>query len=108
MVSDIINLYLALKKILGEAKEAEVFKRLYDEGMQCLRKYFPGGKLPVGEIMKRELVSFPLLGFELFIAHEVESNEDVYYEHLVKCPFLTMTKKWAYANCPVISSAIMM
>ena len=72
----------------------------YDEGMKRIRKNFPGGKLPVGELMKRELVSFPMLGFELYIDHEVENGEDVYYEHLTKCPFLDMAKKMGIADSP--------
>ena len=98
--SDRINLYLDLKKILGEKQGEEVFKKLYDEGMKRIRKNFPGGKLPVGELMKRELVSFPVLGFELHIDHEVEDGEDVYYEHLTKCPFLNMAKKMGIAELP--------
>jgi hypothetical protein len=100
IVSDRINLYLDLKKILGEDKGTEVFKKLYDESMKRIRKNFPGGKLPIGELMKRELVSFPVLGFDLFIEHEVENGEDVYYEHLVKCPFLDMAKKMGIAEIP--------
>ena len=61
MVSERINLYLDLKKILGDEKGTDIFKKLYDEGMKRIRKNFPGGKLPVGELMKRELVSFPVL-----------------------------------------------
>jgi len=100
LVSDRINLYLDLKKVLGEKEGVEVFKKLYDEGMKRIRKNFPGGKLPVGELMKRELVSFPMLGFELYIDHEVENGEDVYYEHLTKCPFLDMAKKMGIADSP--------
>ena len=54
--SDRINLYCDLKKILGNEQGGELFKKLYDEGMKRVRKNFPGGKLPVGELMKRELV----------------------------------------------------
>ena len=50
--------------------------------------------------MKRELVSFPVLGFELNIDHEVEDGEDVYYEHLTKCPFLDMAKKMGITDIP--------
>ncbi len=98
--SDRINLYLDLKKILGDEQGETVFKKLYDEGMKRIRKNFPGGKLSVGELMKRELVSFPVLGFELYIDHEVEDGEDVYYEHLTRCPFLNMTKKMGIAELP--------
>jgi len=100
LVSDRINLYLDLKKILGEEKGTELFKKLYDEGMKRLRKNFPGGKLPIGELMKRELISFPVLGFDLFIDHEVENSEDVYYEHLTTCPFLNMAKKMGISELP--------
>lgn len=100
LVSDRINLYLDLKKVLGEKEGVEVYKKLYDEGMKRIRKNFPGGKLPIGELMKRELVSFPLLGFELYIDHEVENGEDVYYEHLTKCPFLDMAKKMGISESP--------
>lgn len=100
LVSDRINLYLDLKKVLGEKEGVEVYKKLYDEGMKRIRKNFPGGKLPVGELMKRELVSFPMLGFELYIDHEVENGEDVYYEHLTKCPFLDMAKKMGISESP--------
>lgn len=100
LTSDRINLYLDLKKILGEEKGDELFKKLYDEGMKRLRKNFPGGKLPIGELMKRELISFPVLGFELHIDHEVEDGEDVYYEHLTKCPFLDMAKKMGISEIP--------
>jgi hypothetical protein len=98
--SDRINLYLDLKKILGEKDGTELFKKLYDEGMKRVRQNFPGGKLPVGELMKRELVSFPVLGFELHIDHEVEDGEDVYYEHLTKCPFLDTAKKMGISEIP--------
>jgi len=47
MVSDRINLYLDLKKILGEEKGTELFKKLYDEGMKRLRKNFPGANCPL-------------------------------------------------------------
>ncbi|MCX8044047.1 MAG: L-2-amino-thiazoline-4-carboxylic acid hydrolase, partial [Desulfobacterota bacterium] len=100
LISDRINLYLDLKKVLGEKEGVAVYKKLYDEGMKRIRKNFPGGKLPVGELMKRELVSFPMLGFELYIDHEVENGEDVYYEHLTKCPFLDMAKKMGIAELP--------
>ena len=100
IVNDRINLYLDLKKILGDEKGEELFKKLYDESMKRLRKNFPGGKLPIGELMKRELVSFPVLGFELHIDHEVEDGEDVYYEHLTKCPFLDMAKKMGIKELP--------
>lgn len=100
LVSDRINLYLDLKKVLGEEKGSEVFKKLYDEGMKRIRKNFPGGKIPIGELMKRELTSFPMLGFDLFIEHEVENGEDVYYEHLIKCPFLDMAKKMGLKESP--------
>jgi len=100
LVSDRINLYLDLKKVLGEEKGAEVFKKLYDEGMKRIRKNFPGGKLPVGQLMKRELVSFPMIGFELHIDQELENGEEVYYEHLTKCPFLDMAKKMGIAELP--------
>ncbi len=100
LTSDRINLYLDLKKILGEEKGGELFKKLYDEGMKRVRKNLPGGKLPVGELMKRELISFPVLGFELHIDHEVEDGEDVYYEHLTKCPFLDMAKKMGISDLP--------
>lgn len=100
LVSDRIYQYLDLKKVLGEEKGKEVFKQLYDEGINRIRKNFPGGKMPVGELMKRELVSFPMLGFELSIDHEVENGEDVYYEHLTKCPFLNMAKKMGIAESP--------
>ena len=100
LVSDRINLYLDLKKVLGEKEGTEVYKKLYDESMKRIRKNFPGGKLSVGELMKRELVSFPMLGFELYIDHEVENGEDVYYEHLTKCPFLDMAKKMGISELP--------
>jgi len=98
--SDRINLYMDLKKILGEQKGAEVFKQLYDESIKRVRKNFPGGKLPVSELMKRELISFPILGFELHIDHEVEDGEDVYYEHLTNCPFLNMAKSMGIKEIP--------
>ena len=100
LTSDRINLYIDLKKILGAEKGDELFKKLYDESMKRVRQNFPGGKLPVGELMKRELVSFPVLGFELHIDHEVEDGEDVYYEHLTKCPFLDMAKKMGISELP--------
>lgn len=100
MARERINLYLDLKKILGDEKGEEVFKKLYDEGIKRIRKNFPGGKISVGELMKRELVSFPVLGFELHIDHEVEDGEDVYYEHLTKCPFLDMAKKMGISEIP--------
>jgi hypothetical protein len=100
LVSDRINLYLDLKKVLGEEKGTEVFKKLYDEGMKRIRKNFPGGKLPVGELMKRELISFPMIGFELHIDQEIENGEEVYYEHLTKCPFLDTAKKMGIAELP--------
>jgi hypothetical protein len=98
--SDRINLYLDLKKILGDEKGEGLFKKLYDESMQRIRKKFPGGKLPIGELMKRELVSFPVLGFALHIDHENENGEDVYYEHLTKCPFLDMARKMGISEIP--------
>ena len=100
MASEKINLYLDLRKILGEKKGEEVFKKLYDEGIKRIRKNFPGGKLPVAELMKRELVSFPVLGFELWIEQKEEQGEDVWYEHLTKCPFLETTKKMGLKELP--------
>ena len=50
--------------------------------------------------MKRELISFPMIGFELHIDQEMENGEEVYYEHLTKCPFLDMTKKMGIAELP--------
>ena len=100
MISDRINLYLDLKKIMGEEKGIEVFKSLYDESMKRIRANFPGGKLPIGELMKRELISFPVMGFELHIDHEVEDGEDVYYEHLTKCPFFDATRKMGIDEIP--------
>ena len=98
--SDRINLYLDLKKVLGEEKGDEFFKKLYDEGIKRIRANFPGGKLSVGELMKRELISFPVMGFELHIDHEVEDGEDVYYEHLTKCPFLDMARRMGISEIP--------
>jgi predicted hydrocarbon binding protein len=98
--SDRINLYLDLKKVLGEKEGTEVFKKLYDEGMKRIRKNFPGGKLSILELMKREMISFPVLGFELTFDQEVENGEDVYYEHLTKCPFLDMAKKMGISESP--------
>ena len=100
MAAERINLYLDLKKILGEKKGEEVFKKLYDEGIKRIRKNFPGGKLPVGELMKRELVSFPVLGFELWIEQKEENGEEVFYEHLTKCPFLETAKKMGLKEIP--------
>jgi hypothetical protein len=100
LTSDRINLYLDLKKIMGEKEGEKLFRKLYDESMKRVRKNFPGGKLPIGELMKRELVSFPVLGFELYIEHENENGEDVYYEHLTKCPFLDMAKKMGISEIP--------
>ena len=100
MAAERINLYLDLKKILGEKKGEEVFKKLYDEGIKRIRKNFPGGKLPVGELMKRELVSFPVLGFELWIEQKQENGEEVFYEHLTKCPFLETAKKMGLKEIP--------
>lgn len=99
-VRDRLNLYLDLKKLLGAEKGVELYKRLYDEGMKRIRQNFPGGRLPVGELMKRELVSFPVLGFELHIDHEVEDGEDVYYEHLTKCPFLEAARAMQMDELP--------
>ena len=100
MVSERINLYLDLKKILGDEKGTDIFKTLYDEGMKRIRKNFPGGKLPIGQLMQRELISFPMIGFELHIDQEIENGEEVYYEHLTKCPFLDMAKKMGIAELP--------
>jgi hypothetical protein len=100
MVMDRINLYLDLKKVLGEKEGTEVFKKLYDEGIKRIRKNAPGGKLSILELMKREMISFPVLGFELTFDHEIENGEDVYYEHLTKCPFLDMAKKMGIAESP--------
>ena len=100
MAAERINLYLDLKKILGEKKGEEVFKQLYDEGIKRIRKNFPGGKLPVAELMKRELVSFPVLGFELWIEQKQEGGEEVFYEHLTKCPFLETTKRMGLKELP--------
>ncbi|MCP4716061.1 MAG: L-2-amino-thiazoline-4-carboxylic acid hydrolase [Deltaproteobacteria bacterium] len=93
LASERINLYRDLKKILGEEKGEAVYRDLYYETIKRVRKNFPGGKLPIGELMKRELATFPVMGFELEIDHEVEDGEDVYYEHLTKCPFFDMAKK---------------
>ncbi|HUT83129.1 MAG TPA: hypothetical protein VMX95_00650 [Thermodesulfobacteriota bacterium] len=95
-----INLYFDLKKVLGEKQGVEVFRKLYDEGIQRIRSRFPGGKVPVGELMKRELVSFPVLGFELAVEHQVENGEDVYCEHVTKYPFLEMAKKMNVPESP--------
>ncbi len=100
ITSDKINQYLDLKKILGEENGEELFKKLYDEGMKRLRNNFPGGKLPIAELMKRELVSFPVLGFELHIDQEIEDGEEVFREHLTKCPFLDMAKKMGIKELP--------
>jgi hypothetical protein len=100
VASDRINLYLDLKKIMGDDKGEEVFKKLYDEGIKRIRKNFPGGKISVGELMKRELVSFPILGFGLYIDHELEDGEDVYYENITKCPFLDMARKMGISEIP--------
>ena len=100
MVSERINLYLDLKKILGADTGTEVFKKLYDEGMKRIRKNFPGGKLPVGELMKRELISFPVLGFELHIDQEMENSKEKCTQHLTKCPFLNMAKKMGISELP--------
>ena len=59
----------------------------------------PNSRCPVCG-MKRELVSFPVMGFELYIDHEVEDGEDVYYEHLTKCPFLDMARKMGISEIP--------
>lgn len=95
-----INLYFDLKKVLGKEQGEEVFKRLYDEGMKRIRKNFPGGKLPVGELMRRELTSFPMLGFELTIDEVEEEGEMTYYEHLTKCPFIDMARKMNTPEIP--------
>ncbi len=100
LAAEKINLYLDLKRILGEEKGKEVFKILYDEGIKRIRKNFPGGKLPVAELMKRELVSFPVLGFQLWIEQKQENGEEVFYEHLTKCPFLELTKKMGMTELP--------
>lgn len=88
-----VNLHTDLKKILGDEEGEKLYKKLYYETMKRVRKNLPGGKLPIPELMKRELISFPVLGFELEIDHEVEDGEDVFYEHLTKCPFLDKAKE---------------
>lgn len=100
IASERINLYFDLKKILGEQEGVKIFRRLYEEGIKRIREKFPGGKLPIGELMKRELVSFPVLGFALTIEQEVEDGEDVYYEHLTRCPFLEASKKMNSPEIP--------
>ncbi|MBI5376157.1 MAG: L-2-amino-thiazoline-4-carboxylic acid hydrolase [Candidatus Schekmanbacteria bacterium] len=100
LAAERINLYFDLKKVLGEEKGTEVFKRLYDEGIQRIRKNFPGGKLPVGDLMRKELTSFPMLGFELTIDEVEEGGEKAYYEHLTNCPFLNMAKKMKTPELP--------
>lgn len=100
LISDRLHLYQDLKNILGEKDGVELFKKLYDEGMKRIRKNFPGGKLPIGDLMKRELISFPMIGFDLYIDHEVENGEDVYYEHITKCPFLETAQKIGFQEKP--------
>jgi hypothetical protein len=100
LASSRINLYFDLKKILGDKQGEETFRKLYDESIKRIRKNFPSEKIPVAELMKRELVSFPVLGFELAIEHKVENGEDVYYEHMTKCPFLEMVKKMNTPESP--------
>jgi len=100
IASERINLYFDLKKVLGEKQGVEVFRKLYNEGIERIRQRFPGGKLSIGELMKREQVSFPVMGFELSVDHEVENGEDVYYEHLTKCPFLEAAKKMNTPESP--------
>ncbi len=88
-----VNLHTDLIKLLGEDEGEKLYKKLYYETIKRVRKNFPGGKLPIAELMKRELISFPVLGFELEIDQENEDGEEVFYEHLTKCPFLDKAKE---------------
>jgi len=45
------------------------------------------------------LITFCKAG-DRYIDHEVENGEEVYYEHLVKCPFLNMAKKMGISELP--------
>jgi len=88
-----INLHTDLIKLLGREEGEKLYKQLYYETMKRVRQNLPGGKLPIPELMKRELISFPVLGFELEIDEEEENGEQVFYEHLTKCPFLDKARE---------------
>jgi hypothetical protein len=87
-----INLYHDLKKLLGDKEGKEVHRKLYNMSAKRSVDSYLGPHPTVRKIVETELLNFTLLGFELEGYVEIEDGEEVFYEHISKCPFWEYTK----------------
>ena len=95
-----INLYHDLKKILGDHEGKEVHRQLYNMSAHRSAHGYLGPNPTVRQIIETELANFPLLGFELWGEVKQENGEEVYYEHITKCPFWEYTKMKGIKEMP--------
>jgi len=95
-----MNLYQDLKKILGDREGKEVHKKLYNMSADRSVKNYLGPNPSVRQIVELELLNFRLLGFELTGHMEIEDGEEVFYEHITKCPFWEYTKMKGIKEMP--------
>jgi hypothetical protein len=95
-----INLYHDLKKLLGDRKGKEVHKELYNMSAHRSAHAYLGPHPTVRQIVMTELLNFPLLGFQLEGEVTEEDGEEVFYEHITRCPFWEYTKMKGFREMP--------
>lgn len=95
-----INMYHDLKKILGDREGKEVHRRLYNMSAERSVDNYLGPNPSVRSIVELELLNFKLLGFELTGHMEIEDGEEVFYEHITRCPFWEYTKMKGIKEMP--------
>ena len=95
-----INLYHDLKKILGDREGKEVHRKLYNMSAARSVDNYLGPNPEVKTIVETELLNFRLIGFELTGTMEIEDGEEVFYEHITKCPFWEYTKMKGIKEMP--------
>ncbi|MCP4197847.1 MAG: hypothetical protein GY762_11925 [Proteobacteria bacterium] len=95
-----VNLYHDLKKILGDRMGKDVHRQLYNMSSSRSAHGYLGGDFSMENIMKLELLNFPLLGFDVHVEVNEEDGRDVYYEHITRCPFWEYTKMKGIKEMP--------
>ncbi len=95
-----INLYHDLKKLLGDREGKEIHRALYNLSAGRSVDNYLGPNPQIRQIVELELLNFRLLGFELTGRMEIEDGEEVYYEHITKCPFWEYTKMKGLKEMP--------
>ncbi|MBI5376424.1 MAG: L-2-amino-thiazoline-4-carboxylic acid hydrolase [Candidatus Schekmanbacteria bacterium] len=94
------ELYLALTEAYGEAEGAKMYEEIYETKF---KKGSQGPKRDLDDIIKAELSIFPVLGWKLWAEKKIENGEEIWYEHLEHCPYLTVTRKRNLPDpCPIL------